>query len=346
MLWCRTLFQDRETMLRHVWECPHLSNGLYWCAFCQKAERIEDGQFSTPTEWSSNPDRSARLAAVAKKIFSSLGSRSGAHVGSESNIQDNSMPLFNISETLEPRRRLSYSDWGWHPHVPYLPPQELAVDANTCISEIETPFNLQERAESVTQPHLEPSTLERTGNTVESSTSSLWTISSDTWLCNAGVSEMDINYNLHELPGTSTSEMETIYNLPNMADPTIQARLEPKFFLANEPAISPIVPVSSEEWPQSISVFDFEADYDFFDISDSSISDKEGASRLQRMVDPTMQYLDSSILEPEGNVPEPNVPVDLSSYSLTEEFPADLINPSAESYFLTDEPVDLTVGVE
>ncbi|PMD33171.1 hypothetical protein L207DRAFT_535229 [Hyaloscypha variabilis F] len=72
LLWCRTVFKDQEEMLKHVWNCEHLSKGLYWCFHCQKPERV--GKFQCK-RCQGLPSRTDRMASVAKKIFSRLGAK-------------------------------------------------------------------------------------------------------------------------------------------------------------------------------------------------------------------------------------------------------------------------------
>jgi hypothetical protein len=59
-------------MLQHVWNCEHLSKGLYWCFHCQKPERV--GKFQCK-RCQGLPSRTDRMASVAKKIFSKLGAK-------------------------------------------------------------------------------------------------------------------------------------------------------------------------------------------------------------------------------------------------------------------------------
>ncbi len=40
MLWCRNTFEDVDATIRHVFECPRLSNGWYWCPYCKRPERF------------------------------------------------------------------------------------------------------------------------------------------------------------------------------------------------------------------------------------------------------------------------------------------------------------------
>ncbi|RDL41012.1 uncharacterized protein BP5553_00991 [Venustampulla echinocandica] len=72
LLWCRSVFKDQEAMLQHVWNCEHLSKGLYWCFQCQKPERV--GNFQCK-RCQGLPSRTDRLATVARRIFSKLGSK-------------------------------------------------------------------------------------------------------------------------------------------------------------------------------------------------------------------------------------------------------------------------------
>lgn len=59
-------------MLQHVWDCEHLSKGLYWCFHCQKPERV--GSFQCK-RCQGTPSKTDRIATVAKRIFSKLGSK-------------------------------------------------------------------------------------------------------------------------------------------------------------------------------------------------------------------------------------------------------------------------------
>jgi hypothetical protein len=59
-------------MLQHVWNCQHLSKGLYWCFHCQKPERV--GKFQCK-RCQGLPSRTDRMASVAKRIFSKLGAK-------------------------------------------------------------------------------------------------------------------------------------------------------------------------------------------------------------------------------------------------------------------------------
>ncbi|CAG8972052.1 hypothetical protein HYALB_00004916 [Hymenoscyphus albidus] len=72
LLWCRAVFEDQEAMLQHVWDCEHLAKGLYWCFHCQKPERV--GSFQC-RRCQGTPSKTDRIATVAKRIFSKLGSK-------------------------------------------------------------------------------------------------------------------------------------------------------------------------------------------------------------------------------------------------------------------------------
>ena len=72
LLWCRTIFETQEEMLKHVYNCEHLAKGLYWCCHCQKAEKVGKDQCK---KCQGLPSRTHRLASVAKRIFSMLGTK-------------------------------------------------------------------------------------------------------------------------------------------------------------------------------------------------------------------------------------------------------------------------------
>lgn len=40
MLWCRNTFKDVDATVCHVFECPRLVNGWYWCPYCKCPERF------------------------------------------------------------------------------------------------------------------------------------------------------------------------------------------------------------------------------------------------------------------------------------------------------------------
>ncbi|KAF4633305.1 hypothetical protein G7Y89_g4818 [Cudoniella acicularis] len=106
LLWCRTVFKDQETMLQHVWNCEHLSKGLYWCFHCQKPERV--GKFFQCKRCQGTPSRADRITTVAKRIFSKLGSRSHrSHPFPES---EPTMALAEVSKSSKGFRDSEYPD--------------------------------------------------------------------------------------------------------------------------------------------------------------------------------------------------------------------------------------------
>lgn len=40
MIWCRSAFKDADATVSHVFGCPRLSNGWYWCPYCKRPERF------------------------------------------------------------------------------------------------------------------------------------------------------------------------------------------------------------------------------------------------------------------------------------------------------------------
>lgn len=88
-------------MLQHVWNCEHLSKGLYWCFHCQKPERV--GKFQCK-RCQGLPSRTDRMASVAKRIFSKLGAKPhhGEFVGPEPEPQKTLSKIAEDSETSYP----------------------------------------------------------------------------------------------------------------------------------------------------------------------------------------------------------------------------------------------------
>ena len=42
LIWCRNFFDSKESVVRHVFECPRLSNAWYWCPYHEHPERFLD----------------------------------------------------------------------------------------------------------------------------------------------------------------------------------------------------------------------------------------------------------------------------------------------------------------
>ncbi|KUJ23439.1 uncharacterized protein LY89DRAFT_182616 [Mollisia scopiformis] len=125
LLWCRSQFKDQETMLQHVYNCPYLSKGLYWCFHCQKPERV--GNFKC-RRCQGAPSRTDRISSVAKKIFSKLGAK--PHRSDHSDIFKHGKDLSKFSEHTEFREsslHISQSnfDGPWDPRQA----QELPSDS-------------------------------------------------------------------------------------------------------------------------------------------------------------------------------------------------------------------------
>ncbi|KAI9056105.1 hypothetical protein LZ554_001033 [Drepanopeziza brunnea f. sp. 'monogermtubi'] len=95
LLWCRSIFESQEAMLQHVYGCPNLSKGLYWCFHCQKPERV--GKFSCK-RCQGVPSKTDRMASVAKKIFSKLGVKAHRY---ENAIFSSPAEIPKSHETLE-----------------------------------------------------------------------------------------------------------------------------------------------------------------------------------------------------------------------------------------------------
>lgn len=151
LLWCRAAFQTEEAMLKHVWNCEHLSKGLYWCFQCQKPERVGKFQCRRCQGGSSTTDR---IATVAKKMFSALGTKNRAEKSVNPGIRERGLALSKISEASEvcqswnsgrfseeglTRESQSYLD---PPYMPELPNNYVSEMENTCvISELSGGWN-------------------------------------------------------------------------------------------------------------------------------------------------------------------------------------------------------------
>ncbi|KAK2628098.1 hypothetical protein QTJ16_002744 [Diplocarpon rosae] len=168
LLWCRILFDSQEAMLRHVYNCPHLSKGLYWCFHCQKPERVGKSQCK---RCQGNPSRTGRMASVAKKIFSKIGAKphhiDHAATSSSSETCTNpykdfeaaeSSPLSSFQGCFQQDQEIewSYPDAQELPSTSIIP--EIAGDwkaashelADTCVSEMsdkDSPVELEASVE-------------------------------------------------------------------------------------------------------------------------------------------------------------------------------------------------------
>jgi hypothetical protein len=129
-------------MLKHVWDCEHLSKGLYWCFHCQKPERM--GEFQCK-RCQGAPSTSDRLTNVAKKIFSVLGSKRNTYATYIS-LNDAKTDLYDIAEDeeschqspVEPRRGREPPQQQERnaPFVPELPNNLISEMEDTYVSEM------------------------------------------------------------------------------------------------------------------------------------------------------------------------------------------------------------------
>jgi hypothetical protein len=102
-------------MLQHVWNCSHLSKGLYWCFHCQKPERV--GKFQCK-RCQGLPSRTDRMASVAKKIFSRLGAKPhhAEFVPPEPEPRNSLSKIAEDSATIYPYDPSSFEGMS-HPYV-------------------------------------------------------------------------------------------------------------------------------------------------------------------------------------------------------------------------------------
>ena len=139
-------------MLKHVWECEHLSKGLYWCFHCQRPERV--GKFQCK-RCQGLPSKTDRLATVAKKIFSKLGTK---HHREEYQVHDSevggitSTALSKIPESVKPepfpQNHDSFTEVEFPPYTPLpeLPNNSISEMENTSIMpEMDSTWNVSQR---------------------------------------------------------------------------------------------------------------------------------------------------------------------------------------------------------
>ncbi|PBP26460.1 hypothetical protein BUE80_DR002667 [Diplocarpon rosae] len=142
-------------MLRHVYNCPHLSKGLYWCFHCQKPERVGKSQCK---QCQGNPSRTGRMASVAKKILSKIGAKphyiDHAATSSASETSTNRYKDFDAAESsaipsFEGRFQQDQEiEWSY-PDAQELPSDWKAAShelADTCVSrmlDIDSPVELE-----------------------------------------------------------------------------------------------------------------------------------------------------------------------------------------------------------
>ncbi|ROW14626.1 hypothetical protein VPNG_03184 [Cytospora leucostoma] len=67
---CRKLFQDHESMLKHIAACQYLPTREYWCYDHMRVERFDDAKCKRCI---SHPSRRRKMLSMAKSFFSTLG---------------------------------------------------------------------------------------------------------------------------------------------------------------------------------------------------------------------------------------------------------------------------------
>ncbi|KAK1465776.1 hypothetical protein CMEL01_11768 [Colletotrichum melonis] len=144
MLRCRKRFPDHAAMLEHLYECPQLGTGEYWCYECSKAEKFTDGNCKRCL---GHPGKRRKIMSVAKNFFSSLGHKS------RNNQRIPDFRLDNVSEVaMAPPP--SYDD------SLHIQPHQVELSSSSEILEIdsvEVPWPLPSNANRntmVTQPHV------------------------------------------------------------------------------------------------------------------------------------------------------------------------------------------------
>lgn len=135
-------------MLRHVWNCEHLAKGLYWCFQCQKPERVGKFQCRRCQSGSSKTDR---IATVAKKMFSALGSKRGIEKSPMSQFEERGFGLSKISEASGSWNSGRISEESMNQTQPsYLDPPYLPELPNSYVSEMENTYVVPEMSDGCT----------------------------------------------------------------------------------------------------------------------------------------------------------------------------------------------------
>lgn len=70
---CRRLFQDHESMLKHIAACQYLPTREYWCYDHMRVEHFDDAKCKRCI---SHPSRRRKMLSMAKGFFSTLGHKS------------------------------------------------------------------------------------------------------------------------------------------------------------------------------------------------------------------------------------------------------------------------------
>ncbi|OHF02190.1 hypothetical protein CORC01_02470 [Colletotrichum orchidophilum] len=142
MLRCRKRFPDHAAMLEHLYDCPQLRTGEYWCYECGKAEKFTDGNCKRCL---GHPGKRRKIMNVAKSFFSSLGQKSRNH---------QSLPDFRLDNVSQVAMAPPPSYDSLH-----VQPQQVELSSSSEILEIDsvevpwpTPMNTNHNTVD-TQPH-------------------------------------------------------------------------------------------------------------------------------------------------------------------------------------------------
>jgi hypothetical protein len=98
-------------MLKHVYNCPHLKKNLYWCFHCQKPERV--GKFQCK-RCQGIPSKTDRMASVARRIFSKLGSKNHREdsISGPSEMSKLASRMSNTTDSSIPNKCPQNHDWS------------------------------------------------------------------------------------------------------------------------------------------------------------------------------------------------------------------------------------------
>ncbi|KAM4056670.1 zinc finger protein [Hirsutella rhossiliensis] len=71
LLQCREQFVDHELMLQHLYSCPHMASGEYWCYDCDRVEQLGDAKCRRCCL--GHASKRKKVMSMAKSFFGSLG---------------------------------------------------------------------------------------------------------------------------------------------------------------------------------------------------------------------------------------------------------------------------------
>ncbi len=133
LLLCGELFEDHESMLRHLVKCQHLATGEYICYECMRVERYNDKRCRCCL---GHPTKRRRIINMAKSFFSTIGHRSRKDELRTVDQDDVSM-LPPSYESLQVHAQL-YPEQQEQPHIELNGREILELDSQPMMPELDS----------------------------------------------------------------------------------------------------------------------------------------------------------------------------------------------------------------